>query len=60
MNTLIGVTLSQLHFALIWLMAPATSLAFSGLITPVFRLLQNFFFTAREKDPAEIEKLGSS
>lgn len=49
MNTLIGVTLSQLHFALIWLLAPATSLAFSGLITPVFRLLQNFFLQLVKK-----------
>ena len=45
-NTLIGVTLSQLHFALIWLMAPAISLAFSRLITPVFRLLQTFFYSS--------------
>ena len=45
-NTLIGVTLSQLHFALIWLMSPAISVAFSGLITPVFRLLQNSFYSS--------------
>ena len=55
-NTLIGVTISLLHFGLIWLMALAI---FSGLITPVFRLFRTFF-TAREKDPAEIEKLGPS